>query len=601
MWRVATRKCFCVSHLQTYERLRGRFQLSARIRIHTPPVRVPYGLFLVLAALLAFGSVADCQTLTLVSATPSNTFGTGHSPTSSLAANGAIVVFGSFANDLIPHDTNPGSDIFMRVNGQTMLVSVNSSGVQANSDSGDPWASADGRFVVFRSMATNLVPGDNNGHEDVFIRDMQSQLTTRVNVSTQGQEANGRTDYRARVSADGRYVVFASTATNLVPGDTNGMEDVFLRDMRTGLTTRVSMGVGNVEANGDSGDPDISASGRYVAFRSWASNIVPHDSNSRMDIFVADLRRGTMRRASVNAIGAESNGHSTFPSISHDGRYVTFRSNALNIVPGNVNGTYDAYIKDMKTSAVAQLNVSSQGVPGNAVDGNDCFCFAPLCTPDGRHVVFTSSDTNLVPNDTNGMRDVFVRDTFHGTTTIVSRSPSGLPGNGAASSGRVSPDGARVSFVSNSTNLLSIPSTFFSQLYNLDRNTTFGWTDYRNSDCTVPGRFPELSTSPPVLGRTATLTGIDALPNAPLLAVVSLVPAQPSMLGAGCVLHVDLASAVSLGATAADAQGEWTFPVPIPAQQSLTGARVAVQAFFPSPHVGLGFELTDGALWTVGN
>jgi Tol biopolymer transport system component len=180
-------------------------------------------------------------------------------------------------------------DVFVhdRVTGQTSRVSVSSSGEQGNGESRFPSLSADGRYVAFESLASNLVPSDTNGTPDVFIHDRVTGQMTRVSVSSSGEEGNGNSS-EASVSANGRYVAFHSSASNLVPGDTNGTWDVFVHDRVTGQTSRVSVSSSGEQGNGNSYEANISPDGRYVAFGSAASNLVPGDTNGTPDVFVHD-------------------------------------------------------------------------------------------------------------------------------------------------------------------------------------------------------------------------------------------------------------------------------------------------------------------------
>ncbi len=223
--------------------------------------------------------------------------------------------------------------------GTTTRVSVDSAGGQANDFSGaapsisvDTSISADGRFVVFQSDATNLVAGDTNGASDVFVHDRQTGTTTRVSVDSAGHEATGL--YPASgdpaISADGRFVAFDSNATNLVAGDTNSAYDIFVHDRQTGTTTRVSVDSAGNQANGY--DPSLSADGRFVAFTSGASNLVAGDTNGASDVFVHDRQTGTTTRVSVDSAGWQAYSFSHLPSISADGRFVAFASNATNLV-----------------------------------------------------------------------------------------------------------------------------------------------------------------------------------------------------------------------------------------------------------------------------
>ncbi|MPY76872.1 MAG: hypothetical protein GEU87_21770, partial [Alphaproteobacteria bacterium] len=213
--------------------------------------------------------------------------------------------------------------------GDTIRVSVNSAGVEGNNNSFGSSVSADGRYVVFDSAASNLVAGDTNNASDVFVHDTSSGATTRVSVNSAGVEGND-TSFSPSVSADGRYVAFHSAASNLVAGDTNGVSDVLVHDTSSGDTIRVSVDSAGVEGNADSFDLSVSADGRYVAFRSFATTLVAGDTNNAFDVFVHDTSTGDTIRVSVNGAGTEGNNNSFGSSVSADGRYVVFDSAASN-------------------------------------------------------------------------------------------------------------------------------------------------------------------------------------------------------------------------------------------------------------------------------
>ncbi len=206
-----------------------------------------------------------------------------------------------------------------------------------------PALSADGRYVTFFSDASNLVPGDNNGTHDIFVYDRTTRTIERVSVSDAGVEGNGGSFYPA-LSADGRYVTFSSFASNLAAGDNNGEFDIFVYDRITRTIERVSVSDAAVEGNGDSESPALSADGRYVTFYSDASNLVPGDNNGTDDIFVYDRTTRSIERVSVSDAAVEGNGDSLEPALSADGRYVTFRSFASNLVPGDNNSERDIFI-----------------------------------------------------------------------------------------------------------------------------------------------------------------------------------------------------------------------------------------------------------------
>jgi Tol biopolymer transport system component len=287
-------------------------------------------------------------------------------------------VFTSLANNLVPNDTNSTWDVFVRdrTNGVTELVSVSTGGAQGNLQSYYPSISADGRFVAFESEATNLVPGDSNHAGDVFVRDLQAGTTERVSISTGGLEGNSGS-YGESISSDGRFVAFASYATNLVPGDTNGTWDVFVRDRRLGTTERISLATGGAEGADVSWFPSISADGRFVAFASVAHNLVPGGTLG-MNIFVRDRVNGTTEIVSVTTQGGQSHygGLDDLGSISSDGRYVVFNSYNRDLVHGDSNGCSDIFLHDC--AATGFTSVCDPGISGVAA----CPCSNPPSSSD---------------------------------------------------------------------------------------------------------------------------------------------------------------------------------------------------------------------------
>jgi Tol biopolymer transport system component len=372
-------------------------------------------------------------------------------PGASVSSRGQVVAFASLASNLVPGDTNGTYDVFVHDlrTGTTARVSVDSAGVEGDSQSVEPSISADGRLVAFRSLATNLVPDDTNGTTDVFLHDRKTGTTTRVSVDSAGAEGNGQS-FEASISDSGRFVAFSSEASNLVPDDTNGMTDVFLHDRKTGTTTRVSVDSAGIEGDGPSFDPSISADGRFVAFTSMASNLVPGDT-PLSDVYVHDAKTGTTTRVSTDSAGLPGNSSSFMPSISDTGRFVAFASMASDLVPDDTNGAIDVFVHDLKTGATARASVDSAGIQGNGVS------WEPSISGNGRAVAFHSEASNLVPGDTNASvatGDVFVHDLRTGDTIRVSVDSAGNEGNGVSFAPSISDNGRVVAFNSGASNLV---------------------------------------------------------------------------------------------------------------------------------------------------
>jgi Tol biopolymer transport system component len=340
-----------------------------------------------------------------VSVTPTGAVGNGYSGNACISADGQCVAFESEADDLVTDDTNGVNDLFVHdlETGLTERVSVASDGTEANSHSSGHSISGDGRYVAFSSEATNLVAGDSNGRADVFVHDRQSGETELLSLASDGTQANGRS-LRPAISSDGRYVAFESWGTNLVVGDDLGLADIFVHDRQTGETERVSVASGGGEADAWSHGPSISANGRWVAFWSYASNLVPGDVGLGSDVFVHDRETGQTERASVDSSGAGGNGTSWFASISADGRYVSYASVAPDLVAGDTNDDWDIFVCDRQTRQTDRVSLGPDRTEGNG------YSDFPSISGNGRFVSFVSGAYNLVPNDTNWAFDVFLRD-----------------------------------------------------------------------------------------------------------------------------------------------------------------------------------------------
>lgn len=329
----------------------------------------------------------------------------------SASLSGEKVAFASKATNLVPGDTNGRQDVFVRaLPDPPERVSVPAGGGEADGDSGEPDLSADGRFVAFSSSASNLVPGDANGTDDVFVRDLTTGVIERIS-DVGGRAGEGRSHAPA-ISGDGRFVAFVSDAPDLVRGDTNFVQDVFVRDRQTGTTELISVSSRELQqdeavAKGFSQVADISLTGRYVVFDSDASNLVRGDFNRDTDVFLRDRRRGRTERVSVSTYGVEGDNDSFYPSISADGRHVVFNSFAENLVRGDARGE-DVFSRDLELDATTLVSVTARG-RRRGPERVRQLLQRPAISQDGDVIGFTSTADNLVAGDSNGLEDTFVR------------------------------------------------------------------------------------------------------------------------------------------------------------------------------------------------
>jgi Tol biopolymer transport system component len=402
----------------------------------------------------------------------------------------------------------------LMLNGQvTIRVSVSSDGSEGNDRSDAPVISANNRFITFHSLASNLIQGDTNHYYDVFVYDIQTGETTRISVSSDGEQGNGHS-LNPSISGDGRYVAFESSANNLVLGDWTGY-DVFVHDRQTQETTLVGINSDGTPGNYGSEQPSISEDGRYVVFLSYSYNLVTDDTNSLTDVFVHDRINKETTRVSVDSGGSEGDGSCLYASQSPDGRYVVFESNSHNLVPDVSGGIF---IHDRVTGITSSVDVGEglrQGDTGcprisgdgrylsfvihrlwlegyNLVPYHKAYYYFhnretgvstflaqksavrewglyegpyPSLSSDGRYVEFVSSVGSLVPDDTNNNSDVFIWDRLLGNTSRVSVSSEGTEGNGACSFSSLSPDGRYVVFSSDSDNLVPNDTNYSSDIF----------------------------------------------------------------------------------------------------------------------------------------
>ncbi len=383
-----------------------------------------------------------------------------------ISGDGRFAGFFSRDPGLVPGDTNAASDAFLRdrANATTERVSLADSGAQSNDDSFDMSISGDGRFVTFWSYATNLVPGDVGFHADVFLRDRQLGRTERVSVSGAGIAGNDDS-FKGVLTPDGRFVVFLSYASNLVPGDTNHCLDVFVRDRQAGTVERVDLSSSGAEGDDDTFQAAISADGRFVAFSTWATNFARVDAQ---DVFLRDRLLGTTELVSRSSGGVHGNGASMVAALSADGRFVAFASAASNLVAGDGNSAWDVFVRDRTLGTTERVSVSTSGVEANADSGPDLAISA-----DGRFVAFSSAAKNLVDGQTLLDPEVYVRDRLLGTTTCVSVATGGAPGSFRSGDGLgLSADGRFVAFASQARNLVAGDTNGVEDVFVHDDDTT---------------------------------------------------------------------------------------------------------------------------------
>jgi RHS repeat-associated protein len=413
----------------------------------------------------------DVQPITVADQSFWGNTGYGLSARPSISADGQRIVFQSDAPNLVPNDSNGTTDVFLydRGTGRTSLVSINAAGtLSGNGPSIDPHITPDGRYVVFRSSATDLVSAQTvSGFADVYVRDLVAGTTRLASVNSSGTGGAGQNCADISITPDGRYVLFDTPANNLAPSDTNNAVDVFRRDLQTNTTQLVSVSMTGGPGNSDSSQPEMTPDGRFVLFRSTASNLATFNQNNISDaLFVRDMQTGTTRLASTDATGVNNaNAHTSESgqAISADGRYVVFWTGATNLVSQPVFFP-NVILHDMQTNANRLVTFNRAGTAGASG-------FSAVITPDGQHIAYVSATDDLASDvtDTNGRPDVFLATITPTafTTRMVSVNGAGTNG-GDNDSGttvynndltfgypQVSADGRYVAFESLASNLVA--------------------------------------------------------------------------------------------------------------------------------------------------
>lgn len=408
-------------------------------------------------------------------------------------ATGDLFVYQSYATNWHPNDPKLiKQDVFIRdeTTDTTWQVTFGAD------DSFEPTITRDGRYVAFTSYAGDLVPNDNNTTSiwirdglDLFLFDRMTASLERVSLNSQNREIKGNSI--GLIAPTGEYVVFLSNGTNVIHTEGNGARNpaLYIRDWRTGDIERITYGIESPDAfpNGAIGQMTIDATGRYIAFVSEASNLVPNDTNGVMDVFLYDTVTKTIKRVSQPANG-NANGESARPQLSRNGEIVTFHSDASNLVPNDTNGVKDIFVYTTATGTMERISVSTAGVQGNGLSREPATCES------GRFIAYTTEATNLIPNDNNGYRDIMVRDRVLNETFVVSKSDSGVLGNGRAHRVTMTPDCKTVGFASDATNFIPNDNNNMRDLYSV----TLLWPQFEMPTAQATGNK--------AAGETVTLT-----------------------------------------------------------------------------------------------
>ena len=578
-------------------------------------------LVLLLVAVDTAGASAQAP-VTLVSRNKNGVLGNGNSNDQffpccpALSADDRWVAFVSHASNLVPNDNNSRADVFVKdLTGNAIVrVSVGASGGDANNDSFEPSLSADGRFVAFWSFADDIVAGDTNHMWDVFVRDRDPDanrifdegngVTTRASVDSNGVEANSRSTSPS-ISADGRWVAFISSATNLDPADPSGISDVFLHDMATGATRLVSVSTGGTGGNASTWNCHLTADGNSVAFSSYASDLVAGDANLSCDVFVRDLVNGTTVLASVDSNGAQGDDDSFLRrgATTGDGSSVVFISYADGFVANDGNGVPDVFVRDLVLGTTTCMSVDASGAVGNGA------CFEASISGDGRFVVLQTWASTLITGDVNLVSDIVLHDRDPDQNGVFDEGPGvNEPmstsllalGNDESVLPVISADGNLVAFLSAADNLVPRDWNGWWDAFVRDRRVDHFGASRANYGAGFPGTLgiPTISAaSDPYLGAPFSVD-VSNSTTAWNLGFLLVGFAQASIpTGKGGTLLVQLALPLLLFPLSPVGG---TLSATLPANIDLLGTTIDLQAIEFDAGAAYGFSFTDGLELTLG-
>jgi hypothetical protein len=387
--------------------------------------------------------------IALASTSDAGVKGNSYSDQPDISADGTKVAFSSNATNLDPNDTDVPADVYVKdlTTGDIILASTSDAGAKGNGQSNWVSLSEDGTRVAFQSKANNLDPADTDATDDIYVKDLVTGDIALASTSDVGVKGWG--DYPS-ISGDGMRVAFLSGATNLDPGDTDTVADIYVKDLVSGDITLASTSDTGVKGNDRSDAPSLSRTGGRVAFYSEATNVDPADTDSLLDIYVKDLASGNITLASTSDTAVKGNGHSSGVSLSDDGTRVGFTTGSTNLDPDDPDEIFDIYVKDLATGNITLASTSDSGVK------SDHYSYDSALSSDGMKVLFRSSGNNLDPADSPFFdADAYVKDLASGNITLASASDTGVSDSGAifSRSATLSGDGTRVAFSSTSTQL----------------------------------------------------------------------------------------------------------------------------------------------------
>ncbi|MCE5315723.1 MAG: malectin domain-containing carbohydrate-binding protein [Armatimonadota bacterium] len=407
-------------------------------------------LLVAIGAVLSLATGLTAQTTKRVSVTSGGVESDGESFFSAVSGDGRYVAFSSWSTNLVPGGTNGWLQVLRADldDGSIIDASLDYLGQQATIYSWFPTISADGNRVCFTTNSTALVPGPEDYIFQAYARDVSGEETILASCSVGGNAGNDES-YFSAISGDGNYVAFSSFATNITP-DGSTTEHVYVKNLQTGSINRASVNSDGEPGNGRSSAPYISYDGRYAIFSSDATNLVDDDTNGVADVFVRDMLNETTERVNVSSTGEQANGGSDWPTISGDGRYAAFECSASNLVtPNTASGRSNVYVYDRDTGTIQIVSVDSAGNYGNAGSSG------AVISLNGKYVVFNSDATNLVATPNNGRTQVYTHRMSTGETIMASVNSAGVAGDNYSDWQSVSGDGRVVAFASYATNLVS--------------------------------------------------------------------------------------------------------------------------------------------------